>query len=103
MLTLRLTPQEMERFTALGEAFDKADDIIEAALDALTDELQKGVDAYDAEEDREDGDPPADREALCLFLEEIEELDWVRDAIREYAGRLDILKRRWALSEVEAA
>ena len=102
MTTLKLTPTEMQHFTALGKAFGNAEDIIRAALDALTDELQRGVDAYDAEQDREDGDPPANRKTLRIFLNEVGELDYVFDAIREYKDRLEMLKPRW-LSETEAA
>lgn len=48
----------MQYFTDLGEAFGLAEDMIMAALDTLT---ERGVDAYYAEQDREDGDPPVDR------------------------------------------
>ena len=98
MTNLRLTPQEWQRLTTLRDSFDKAVDIIDAALNALTCELQNGVDAYRAEEDREDGVPPADREDLCLFLDEIAEIDYVFDAIFEYKERLQNL-RRWVLPE----
>jgi len=95
MTNLRLTPQEWQRLTMLRDSFDKAVDIIDAALSALTHELQNGVDAYRAEEDREDGDPPADREELHLFLDGIAEIDCVSDAIFEYKERLQNLRRRW--------
>ena len=98
MTNLRLTPQEWQRLTTLRDSFDKAVDIIDAALNALTCELQNGVDAYRAEEDREDGDPPVDREGLRLFLDEIAEVDYVSDAIFEYKERLQNL-RRWVLPE----
>jgi len=98
MKNLRLTPQEWQRLTTLRDSFDKAVDIIDAALNALTCELQNGVDAYRAEEDREDGDPPVDREGLRLFLDEIAEVDYVSDAIFEYKERLQNL-RRWVLPE----
>ena len=99
MKNLRLTPQEWQRLTTLRDSFDKAVDIIDAALNALTCELQNGVDAYRAEEDREDGDPPVDREGLRLFLDEIAEIDYVFDAIFEYKERLQNLRRRWVLPE----
>ena len=98
MTNLRLTPQEWQRLTTLRDSFDKAVDIIDAALNALTCELQNGVDAYRAEEDREDGDPPVDREGLRLLLDEIAEVDYVSDAIFEYKERLQNL-RRWVLPE----
>jgi len=99
MTNLRLTPQELQRLTTLRDSFDRAVDIIDAALNALTRELQNTVDAYRAEEDREDGDPPADREDLGLFLDEIAEIDYVSDAIFEYKERLQNLRRRWVLPE----
>jgi hypothetical protein len=99
MKNLRLLPHELRRLTALRDSFDKAVEIIDAALNALTHELQDGVDAYRAEEDREDGDPPADREDLGLFLDEITEIDYVSDAIFEYKERLQNLRRRWVLPE----
>jgi len=99
MTNLRLTPQEWQRLTMLRDSFDKAVDIIDVALSALTHELQNGVDAYRAEEDREDGDPPAHREELHLFLDEMAELDYVSDAIFEYRERLEMLRDRWVLPE----
>src|ERR1051326_1449632 len=99
MTNLRLTPQEWQRLTMLRDSFDKGVDIIDAALSALTHELQNGVDAYRAEEDREDGDPPADREELHLFLDEMAELDYVSDAIFEYRERLEMLRDRRVLPE----
>jgi len=97
MKTLRLLPPELQRLAALRDSFDKAVEIIDAALNALTCELQNGVDAHRAEEDREDGEPPADREDLSLFLDGIAEIDYVSDAIFEYKERLQNLRRRLVL------
>jgi hypothetical protein len=97
MTNLRLTPQEWQRLTTLRDSFDKAVDIIDAAINALTCELQNGVDVHRAEEDRDDGEPPADREDLSLFLDGIAEIDYVSDAIFEYKERLQNLRRRLVL------
>jgi hypothetical protein len=98
-MKLTLTTKEMQHFTALGEAFHTAKGIIETAFDNLTTELQIGDDSNDAEEDREDGKVPEDREGIGLFLDEIQDLIYFFDTLRDYESRLEMLKRRWALSE----